>query len=54
VGHLATGTAVAPFTGHTDAVDAIATAQPDGRTVVISGSDAKTVRVWDLTARTHS
>ena len=51
---LATGKPVgSPFTGHTDAVSAVAAAQLDGRPVVISGSDDKTVRVWDLEARAH-
>ena len=54
VSDLATGQpAGAPFTGHTDFVSAVATAQLDGRPVVISGSFDKTVRVWDLEARAH-
>ena len=36
-----------PFTGHTDWVNAVAVGQLDGRTVVVSGSDDGTVRVWD-------
>ena len=49
---LATGAPIgAPFTGHTDAVFAVATAQLDGRPVVISGSFDGTVRTWDLAAR---
>lgn len=43
-----------PLTGHTDAVHAVATAQLDGRPLVISGGGDKTVRVWDLVGRTHS
>jgi hypothetical protein len=35
-------------------VRAVATAQLDGRPVVISGSNDNTVRVWDLTTRAHS
>jgi serine/threonine protein kinase len=34
--------------GHTDSVDAVATTQLNGRTVVISASADGTVRVWDL------
>ena len=37
-----------PFTGHTGPVCAVATAQLDGRPVVVSGSADDTVRVWDL------
>ena len=36
------------LTGHTDWVVAVATAQVDGRPVVISGGGDQTVRVWDL------
>jgi WD40 repeat protein len=51
---LATGKPIgSPLTGHTDAVGAVATAQLDGRTVMISGSRDHTVRVRDLAARTH-
>ncbi len=35
------------FTGHTGGVTAVAVGQLDGRAVVVSGSDGKTVRVWD-------
>ncbi|MET9663611.1 hypothetical protein ABZY11_44010, partial [Streptomyces sp. NPDC006510] len=35
--------------GHTDSVRAVATGVVDGRPVAVTGSDDKTVRVWDLT-----
>ncbi|MFM5959292.1 MAG: WD40 repeat domain-containing protein [Dolichospermum sp.] len=37
------------FKGHSDSVNAI-TITPDGKTV-ISGSDDKTIKTWDLTTR---
>jgi WD40 repeat protein len=37
-----------PFTGHTRAVFALATAQLDGRAMVVSGGVDAPVRVWDL------
>ena len=37
-----------PFTGHGGPVNAVAAAELDGRPVVISGSNDRTVRVWDL------
>ncbi|MFE9200355.1 hypothetical protein ACFYMH_30550, partial [Streptomyces albidoflavus] len=37
------------LTGHTDAVNAVATTQMDGSPIAITGSDDHTVRVWDLT-----
>jgi WD40 repeat protein len=44
----ATGAPVGdPFTGHTDAVYAVAVGQVGGRAVVVSGSNDRTVRVWD-------
>ncbi|MGW1107542.1 WD40 repeat domain-containing protein [Streptomyces sp. NPDC002540] len=47
--HLATGRPVGePLTGHTGGVLAVATAMVDGRPVAITGSDDKTVRMWDL------
>jgi WD40 repeat protein len=38
------------FTGHTGWVRAVALGQIEGRTVVVSGSDDQTVRIWDVTA----
>jgi WD40 repeat protein len=47
---LTTGTPLGdPLTGHTGEVSAVAAAEVDGRPVVISGSNDRTVRVWDLT-----
>jgi WD40 repeat protein/serine/threonine protein kinase len=40
------------LTGHTNWVFGVATAQLNGRTVVISGSADDTMRVWDLTTGT--
>jgi WD40 repeat protein len=37
-----------PLNGHTGTVRSVATAQLDGRPVIISGSDDRMVRVWDL------
>ncbi|MEV6855422.1 hypothetical protein AB0M89_16660, partial [Streptomyces microflavus] len=37
------------LTRHTGAVNAVATAEVDGRPVAVTGSDDRTVRVWDLT-----
>ncbi len=49
---LATGAPVGdPFTGHTGAVYAVTAAELDDRPVVISGSDDRTVRVWDVAKR---
>ena len=48
VSDLATGEPAAdPFTGHTDAVNSVTTAELDGRLVVISGGADGTLRVWD-------
>ncbi|MGY3680393.1 hypothetical protein [Streptomyces sp. TE33382] len=38
------------FTGHTGWVPAVATGVMDGRTIVVTGSRDKSVRVWDLTS----
>ncbi len=40
------------LTGHTNWVFGLATAQLDGRTVVVSGSGDNTMRVWDLATGT--
>ena len=40
------------FTGHTGTVNAVAAGELDGRTVVVSGSGDRTVRVWDLATGT--
>ncbi|MFI8162149.1 hypothetical protein ACIF6I_23365, partial [Streptomyces microflavus] len=39
----------AALASHTDAVNAVATAEVDGRPVAVTTSDDRTVRVWDLT-----
>ena len=41
-----------PFTGHDSTVRAVAVTELDGRPVVITGSDDRTVRVWDLATGT--
>ncbi|WP_189083150.1 nSTAND1 domain-containing NTPase, partial [Mangrovihabitans endophyticus] len=40
------------ITGHTGEVDAVAVGQLDGRTIIVSGSDDNTVRVWDAATGT--
>ncbi|MEE1772393.1 hypothetical protein PUR34_30570 [Streptomyces sp. JV185] len=52
----ATGGMVTPqlihtLTGHTRGVEAVATVVVDGRPIAVTGSDDRTVRVWDLTTR---
>jgi WD40 repeat protein len=42
----------APLTGHTGAVLSVTTTHLGGRPVAVSGSDDKTVRVWDLATGT--
>jgi len=40
-----------PLTGHTSLVYAVATATlPDGRVIAVTGSEDRTVQVWDLTS----
>ena len=41
-----------PFTGHTRSVNAVAIGQLEGRTVIVSGGNDRTVRVWNLPDRT--
>ena len=44
-----TGRQRKPLTGHTDWVCAIAPVRlPDGRTLLATGSNERTVRLWDL------
>ncbi|MFD4644835.1 WD40 repeat domain-containing protein, partial [Streptomyces sp. NPDC058441] len=46
---LATGHQLGePLTGHTRAVNAVATAEVNGRPVAVTGSEDHTVRIWDL------
>ena len=50
---LATGTPIGdPITGHDGSVNAVTTAELDGRPVIISGSSDQTIRVWDLATGT--
>ncbi|GLW05925.1 hypothetical protein Misp01_10550 [Microtetraspora sp. NBRC 13810] len=46
-----TGRAVAVLRGHTDDAQSVATAHVGGRTVIVSGANDRTVRLWDLTSR---
>ncbi|MGW9273111.1 hypothetical protein ACWGVU_05165, partial [Embleya sp. NPDC055610] len=39
-----------PLTGHTHSVKAVACTVVEGRPVAVTGSDDRTVRVWDLTS----
>jgi WD40 repeat protein len=48
----ATGTPIGePLTGHRSWVTSVAAGQVDGRTVIISGSEDETVRIWHSTFR---
>ncbi|MGV9304497.1 protein kinase domain-containing protein [Nonomuraea sp. NPDC003727] len=47
----AVGTALGTLRGHTDDVETVATTTVDGRPVAVSGSQDRTVRLWDLTGR---
>jgi WD40 repeat protein len=52
---LATGAPIGqPLTGHRNFVQSVATAQLNGRPVIVSGSYDGSIRVWDLARRVGS